>query len=301
MVIGNSLGGWLFDHWQPYGTVLAGICLNLGATGLLIFFHGWPAYPLLLVISGFGSGITSTAINSYATRIRDKRPSVVFNILYFTSNLGLVIGTLIVGFVLPYGIAMVFALAALLFAVFLVVAIWHYRIERETPTAAEQPVVRGSRNPARPRLIMLMVTLFVTWLMYEQWQSNISAFMLSEGLTVKDYSFLWTVNALLIVLFQPVLTAFDHWLLQHIRLRLIGGFVLFAGSFFDFAKWFRAISDIYCCYGGFDFRRNSGIAGSFNLCHFVYAACTTRALSRIDSRLCVSGPSTGAIVRRNGD
>ena len=23
MVIGNSLGGWLFDHWQPYGTVLA--------------------------------------------------------------------------------------------------------------------------------------------------------------------------------------------------------------------------------------------------------------------------------------
>ena len=231
MVIGNSLGGWLFDHWQPYGTVLAGICLNLGATGLLIFFHGWPAYPLLLVISGFGSGITATAINSYATRIRDKRPSVVFNILYFTSNLGLVIGTLIVGFVLPYGIAMVFALAALLFAVFLVVAIWHYRIEKETPTAAEQPVARGSRNPARPRLIMLMVTLFVTWLMYEQWQSNISAFMLSEGLTVKDYSFLWTVNALLIVLFQPVLTAFDHWLLQHIRLRLIGGFVLFAGSF----------------------------------------------------------------------
>ena len=175
MVIGNSLGGWLFDHWQPYGTVLAGICLNLGATGLLIFFHGWPAYPLLLVISGFGSGITATAINSYATRIRDKRPSVVFNILYFTSNLGLVIGTLIVGFVLPYGIAMVFALAALLFAVFLVVAIWHYRIEKETPTAAEQPVAHGSRNPARPRLIMLMVTLFVTWLMYEQWQSNISA------------------------------------------------------------------------------------------------------------------------------
>ena len=125
MVIGNSLGGGLFDHWQPYGTALAGICLNLGATGLLIFFHGWPAYPLLLVISGFGSGITSTAINSYATRIRDKRPSVVFNILYFTSNLGLVIGTLIVGFVLPYGIAMVFALAALLFAVFLEVAIWH--------------------------------------------------------------------------------------------------------------------------------------------------------------------------------
>ena len=53
--------------------------------------------------------------------------------------------------------------------------------------------------------------------------------------------------------------------MQHIRLRLIGGFVLLP-VLFDFAKWFRTISDIYCCYGGFDFRRNSGIAGSFNLC-----------------------------------
>ena len=231
MVVGNSLGGWLFDHWQPYGTILAGIGLNLGATALLIFFHGWPAYPLLLVVSGFGSGVTATAINSYATRIRDKRPSVVFNVLYFTSNLGLVIGTLIVGFVLPYGIAMVFALAAGLFAIFLVVALWHYRIEKVTITASAKQVTQEGRNPARPRLVMLMVTLFVTWLMYEQWQSNISAFMLSEGLTIKDYSFLWTINALLIVLFQPILTAFDRWLLKHIRLRLVVGFILFAGSF----------------------------------------------------------------------
>lgn len=231
MVIGNSFGGWLFDHWRPYGTVLAGIGLNLFATGMLIFFHGWPAYPLLLVVSGLGSGITTTAINSYATRIQNKRPSVVFNILYFTSNLGLVIGTLIVGFVLPHGIGVVFALATGLFALFLVVALLHYRIDKVAIATATTQTVSSERNPAKPRLVMLMVTLFVTWLMYEQWQSNISAFMLGEGLTIKDYSFLWTINALLIVLFQPILTAFDRWLLQHIRLRLIGGFVLFAGSF----------------------------------------------------------------------
>ncbi len=100
-----------------------------------------------------------------------------------------------------------------------------------TITTATKQVAQEGRNPARPRLVMLMVTLFVTWLMYEQWQSNISAFMLSEGLTIKDYSFLWTINALLIVLFQPILTAFDRWLLKHIRLRLVVGFILFAGSF----------------------------------------------------------------------
>ena len=94
------------------------------------------------------------------------------------------------------------------------VALLHYRIDKVAIATATAQTVSSERNPAKPRLVMLMVTLFVTWLMYEQWQSNISAFMLGEGLTIKDYSFLWTINALLIVLFQPNLTAFDRWLLQ---------------------------------------------------------------------------------------
>ena len=76
-----------------------------------------------------------------------------------------------------------------------------------------------------------MVLLFVTWVAYEQWQSNVSAFMLSLGMNVRDYSLVWTLNAVEIVLFQPVLTVFDDWLSQHIRARLTTGFALFAISF----------------------------------------------------------------------
>ena len=112
---GNYVGGRLFDRWKPYPTILGGITINIVATLSLIFFHGWPAYPLLLILLGLGNGVVATGVNAYATLVTSRKPSYVFNVLYFMSNLGLVIGTLIVGFVLPFGITYIFILACALF------------------------------------------------------------------------------------------------------------------------------------------------------------------------------------------
>ncbi|MHA3067055.1 MDR family MFS transporter [Lacticaseibacillus saniviri] len=232
MVVGNYAGGYLFDKWRPYPTILMGIAINTLASAALIFWHGWPTYALLLIGLGFGNGIVVTALNSYATIVTSRKPSYIFNVLYFMSNLGLVIGTLVVGYILPLGITYLFMLAFALFALFFVVALLFYRIaprpKRETVVkAAGAPEV----NPYRTRIILLLITLLITWITYEQWQSNISTYMLHLGMTVKDYSFLWTFNAVIIVIFQPVLTHFDDWLLEHINLRLNLGFVLFASAF----------------------------------------------------------------------
>ncbi|MFD1430844.1 MDR family MFS transporter [Lacticaseibacillus mingshuiensis] len=233
MMIGNYVGGRLFDRWKPYPTILMGIGLAALTSGCLIVWHGWPAYPLFLVAMGFGNGIVITSVNSYATLATSRRPSFVFNVLYFTSNLGLVIGTLIVGFVLPHGISYIFALACLLFSLFFVVALLHFNVEKPARVKAAAAAGAPEVAPYRLNVALLLTVLFITWIAYEQWQSNISAFMLTPqiGLTVRDYSFLWTVNASLIVLGQPILTAFDDWLLRHIRLRLTAGFTLFASSF----------------------------------------------------------------------
>ena len=231
MVIGNYAGGYLFDRWRPYPTILTGIALNSLATGGLIFWHGWPAYPLLLVVSGFGNGIVVTAINSYATLVKGRRSSYVFNILYFTSNLGLVIGTMIVGFVLPLGITYIFMLAFVLFILFFIVAAMFYNVVVNRHPLEEKTAKIRVRNAYWPQILLLLMTLFITWITYEQWQSNISTYMIHLGMTVKDYTLLWTINAVLIVLLQPVLTFFDDWLLKHLTLRLNIGFVLFASSF----------------------------------------------------------------------
>ncbi|MCI2033262.1 MAG: MFS transporter [Lactobacillus sp.] len=226
---GNYFGGRLFDRWQPYGTLLSGIAVNIVATLGLIFWHGWPAYPLWLVLLGLGNGVVATTVNSYATLVTSRKPSYVFNVLYFMSNLGLVIGTLVVGYVLPLGITYIFILACAMFTLFGLVAWQHFNIAK--PLRRQAQATGTARTPRRPNVLWLLVLLFVTWVAYEQWQSNISAFMLHLGMTVRDYSLLWTLNAVLIVVFQPILTAFDDWLSDHIRGRLTTGFCLFAVSF----------------------------------------------------------------------
>ena len=73
--------------------------------------------------------------------------------------------------------------------------------------------------------------VLICWLIYEQWQSNLSTFMVEKGFKVKNYSFLWTFTAILIVLFQPVVTHFDELLLKHSRGRLNIDILLLTLSF----------------------------------------------------------------------
>ncbi len=50
MVIGNLLGGSLFDKLGGYKTILIGTFTCLCSTTLLNFFHGWPWYAVWLVM-----------------------------------------------------------------------------------------------------------------------------------------------------------------------------------------------------------------------------------------------------------
>lgn len=101
--------------------------------------------------------------------------------------------------------------------------------------AQPRHAVPGASAKARVHLalpvITVLTTLVIVWLFYEQWNSNISAYMLGMGLKVRDYSFLWTINAVLIVTFQPVLTFFDDWLSRHLNGRIYSGIALLAVSF----------------------------------------------------------------------
>ena len=54
MVVGNLLGGSLFDKLGGYKTILIGTFTCLCSTTLLNLFHGWPWYAIWLVLLGFG-------------------------------------------------------------------------------------------------------------------------------------------------------------------------------------------------------------------------------------------------------
>lgn len=234
--VGNSVGGWLFDKWHPYQTIAIGVLITAISSGCLIFWHGWPSYAIFLITLGLGNGIVVTSLNSAATMIRSKNPSYVFNLLYFTQNLGLVFGSLIVGFILPLGITLLFILALIMFTIFEILVLTQYRglnaavREVRHKTIAHHERIRLSKSN-RWQIITLLSTVLCIWIAYQQWASNISTYMLGLHLSVQSYSILWTLNAIIIVIFQPLLTYFDDFLTEHLHTRLYVGFSLFILSF----------------------------------------------------------------------
>lgn len=227
-MLGNWLGGILFDQWSIYYTSLVGVMINILALGLLIFLNSWPIYAFLIVLSGFSNGILTTCIYSLATRVQNKKTSSIFNMLYFTSNFGLVFGTLAVGYLLKIGVNYIFTLASLTQVIFLIIVIKYFNIVNYNKGYSKKKVVVKGKF----LIWSVLLALLLSWVVYTQWQSNLSAYMLDKGFSIKQYSFLWTLNAVLIITFQPVLTFFNDFLIKHIISRINVGLFLFAVAFF---------------------------------------------------------------------
>lgn len=252
-MLGSLFGGRLFDRWNPYYTILIGIIINIVSFGGLVFFHFWPIYAALMVISGFANGISETCESSLATRVKNRRPSYVFNLLYFASNFGLVFGTLTVGYILPLGIGYVFAIATIIQILFLAIALKYYKIS--IANCSNENKHQNTKGKMTPKILVTLILVLISSLIYEQWQSNLSTFMVENGFAVKKYSFLWTFNATLIVVFQPAITYFDDWLLHHIRGRLNAGVLLLLSSFaflllpFKSSYWLYVVSMCFLTLG----------------------------------------------------
>lgn len=227
-MLGNWLGGILFDQWSIYYTSLVGVMINILALGLLIFLNSWPIYAFLIILSGFSNGILTTCIYSLATRVQNKETSSIFNMLYFTSNFGLVFGTLAVGYLLKIGVSYIFTLASLTQVIFLIIVIKYFNIVNYNKGYSKKKVVVKGKF----LIWSVLLALLLSWVVYTQWQSNLSAYMLGKGFSIKQYSFLWTLNAVLIITFQPVLTFFNDFLIKHIISRINVGLFLFAVAFF---------------------------------------------------------------------
>lgn len=231
-VVGSYLSGLLFDKVNPRLLIVGGIFVDVLAMTSLVFFNQWPAYPLLLSIVGFFNGWLTTLINSLGTLIRSKDGRYVFNMLYFASNLGLVIGTSIVGFIYHGKVGIMFAITAVLYLLYLAVAIKYYFVD--TSSIREKGKTRQTKIKIKSANLWIMWSLFISlgiiWIMYEQWVSNMSVYVTGQGVSMPLYSLLWTLNAGLIVVMQMILNWLAHFI-KNIFLQIYVGIFFCALSF----------------------------------------------------------------------
>lgn len=237
LIAGSYLGGRMYDKDRKNARrwLLGAIFLSTSAVFLLIFFNDWPTFAVLLFLDNFGGGIAITIGNSLATGIKEKSSRQVFNMLYFMQNVGVVIGTLLVGVLVEISIEWIFISNFILFAFYWFVVYRHYYVPKAA-LVKEQVAKKGQdKTPLSYVWVIgaILILFFAIETGYSQWQSNLSIYMESLGISVKSYGFLWTINGFVIVCGQPILNKLlDDILKIKLIYKLYLGSALFVLGFF---------------------------------------------------------------------
>ncbi|KRM97094.1 major facilitator superfamily permease [Liquorilactobacillus aquaticus DSM 21051] len=233
MVLGNLLGAQLFDRWNPKLTSFLGAGIVLPSLALLVVFPVWPLYVLLIISYGFGLGILNSSINGYIA-YKQKKDSNLFTNAYWLANLGMGISTFLSGILFSVSIKIVFLGAFLLFLLtFFIIWLFIPNIKIVHHLAQNEryriPIRKNKKNFFY--LMILCLSLIVIWIGYEQWNSNISVYMLSKNNSVQQYSFLFTISTIEIVVIQPIFNHFFRNTFENEKFRMLLGILLFGISY----------------------------------------------------------------------
>jgi MFS family permease len=235
-VIGNLVGGTLFDKIGGFKSVMLGIMTTLTALIALVFFHGWPHYAFFLTVIGFGVGIVFPVSYAYAGAIWPEGGRRAFNALYVAQNIGVAVGSALGGLIASYSFDFIFAANAFMYIIFFLIMYFGLKDvkaakvhkQKEARTLAANAGNRASWHA----LLTLCIGYFLCWMSYVQWSTTVAAYTQKLDITLKQYSLLWTVNGALIVLAQPLLSAVLNRWIRQLKRQMLVGFTIFVVSFF---------------------------------------------------------------------
>ena len=255
-VIGNLIGGSLFDKLGGYRSILLGISITLAALAGMNIWQGWPYYVVFLTAVGFGSGIVFPSMYAMAGSVWPEGGRKAFNSVYVAQNIGVAVGAALGGFVASFSFSYIFLANLLMYILFFLIAIFGYRdisagSGRQTSVLNEKKVIRNKSKLTA--LLIICAAYLLCWVGYVQWQSTIATYTQEINISLKQYSLLWTINGALIVLAQPILSKAIKRFEDNLRLQIMIGIIIFMVSFgvasvSDTFEWF-AISMVILTIG----------------------------------------------------
>lgn len=236
-IIGNLLGGKLFDRIGGYKTIMLGVSITMGSAFLLAIFHNsFLAYVLLLISIGFGAGIMVPCMFAMAGSVWPDGGRKPFNAMYVSQNVGVAAGAAIGGLLASYRFDYVFFGNGLMYLIFFLLAFFYFRklpVKQENVRLVdvfEEKLVVENKKRMRALLIISFAFLVCT-LCYSQWSSTISVHTQSIGVPLQQYSILWTINGAMIVICQPLMRfIIKHWL-HSLKSQMCVGIIIFAISY----------------------------------------------------------------------
>lgn len=235
MIVGNLLGGTLFDKLGGYRTIMLGTIVSLCATILLNFFHGWPWYAIWLIMLGFGGGMIIPAIYAMAGAVWPQGGRQTFNAIYLAQNIGVALGAALGGFVAELSFNYIFMANLAMYVIFFFIALFQFNMDYQAKVKHQETLENVAHIQNKKHftaLILLCVMFALCWIAYVQWQTTIASFTQSIGISMSQYSLLWTVNGVLILVGQPLILPIIHLIKGQLKKQLYFGLVVFILSFF---------------------------------------------------------------------
>lgn len=233
-VVGNLVGGYLFDRIGGYKAIMLGIILTVVLLVGLTKWHEWPYYVWFLTLLGFSGGIVFPSMFALAGTAWPEGGRKAFNAIYLAQNLGVAVGPALAGIVADSGFDYVFKVNLWMYVLFFFIALLTFK-RVETGSIAPKNVVserkRVSDKAPFYALLIISSSSVLCWLAYSQWSATISSYTQDLGLSLKQYSLLWTINGLLIVAAQPLIAPLVRRWEKHLKRQLVFGVVLIAISF----------------------------------------------------------------------
>ncbi|WP_281198047.1 MDR family MFS transporter [Staphylococcus schleiferi] len=243
MIAGNLLGGTLFDKLGGYRTIMLGTIISLCATLLLNLFHGWPWYAVWLIMLGFGGGMIIPAIYAMAGAVWPQGGRQTFNAIYLAQNIGVALGAALGGVVAELSFNYIFMANLAMYVVFFFIALFNFNMDYHATVKQHETIeeIAHLQNKKHFNALLLLCVMFACcWITYVQWQTTIASFTQSIGISMSQYSLLWTINGVLILIGQPLITPIVQFFKGQLKKQLYFGLFVFILSFLvtSFAKSF---------------------------------------------------------------
>jgi len=251
---GSLIGGMLFDRWGKRKTlIMATLLAAVASLGMGLWQEFW-LFTVLLFLNGFASGVVYPALNALAAWFWPEGERRGLNLVYVGVNVGVALGSALGGLIASitfawtfYGNVMVQLLVLLLF-------VWMLAGRgKNTESGANTPAVErtaasgaGTAEPDEPKhatalahlpkdrtvaLGLLGVGLLFCWIVYVQWQTNLSAYIQGKGVSLAQYSLLWTLNGAMILCGQPLTAWIIRRFARSLKAQILLGSYIFVLSF----------------------------------------------------------------------
>jgi len=232
-VFGNLVGGFLFDKLGGYKAILIGVVLNLGSISLLTVWHDWPQYVIFLAMLGFSGGIVYPALYAIAGSAWPEGGRKAFNSIFLANNVGVAIGPALAGIIADFQFEYVFYANLTFYALFLILVVTAFKRfdTNQVTTKSIANEVRDREKGPIVAIAILSISLIICWLSYSQWSATISSYTQGLGMSLSQYSLLWTINGFLIVAVQPIIKPLITRWEKKIKHQLVLGLVLMSASF----------------------------------------------------------------------